>query len=157
MKIPMGKLNSGHVYATQADFEAAVFVALKKELFNSNITSDYLDFDQANRNIKVFSSFNIRPNRNNMILQDTINTTNVIPSTTDTTKSFTVPPPKTFSVFHTVPKLKTKVARATGGASGAMFPVNLWVPFTMFTCQQLTANSGHFNIEHSSRMYFTDT
>lgn len=155
-KVPMEKSNSGHSYATAAEFETAVLVLLKKELYNSGITSDFLNYEKQNRNIQIKNSFRIRPSRNDMLMQDGIMTTATVPSTTDTFKSAAFPPPRLITINHSVPKAKTKLARHQG-QNYATLPVNLWIPFTLFTCEQLTANSGHYSIEYSSRSYFTDT
>jgi hypothetical protein len=105
-KITMEKLNSGHGYATAADFESAVLTLLKKELFNSGVTSDFLSFSQQNRNIKITSSFRVRPNRNDMILDDhSLHTANH-------QNQLSFPPPKLITINHAVPKMKTKINKS---------------------------------------------
>jgi hypothetical protein len=134
--------------STQVDWVAAIEVELRKQLYNSDMCSDFLDYAQKNRNIKITKTFNVRPNRNHMIrVDEEIGTTHM--------KQFNSPPPVTFTVNHSVPKMKTRMGY-TSDTNPVPVPENLWVPFTCFTCEQLTSNSGHFNISYSSRSYFTD-
>ena len=150
MKITATKFSdSPNAYGSQEEFEDDCMVAVKAELFQHNLCADHLEYAQKNRNIKVNGSFAVRPNRNSMIRMDMTED-----SATSSLNSFNVPPPVLLTINHPVPKMKTKIARTTDTS----FPVltNLWVPWVCFTCEQLTSNSGHFKIEQSSRMYFTD-
>lgn len=151
------KITSGAVPASQASFESHCLVAIKEELFKSNITSDPLEYQKKNRNVKVLGSFDVKPNRNRMIRMDGITsiTTVARPGTdTGSFKSYNTPPPCVYTIKHMCPKNKTRVEKA----SDHSFPclTNLWIPWIMIASPQLTSNSGHFDVEHSSRMYFTD-
>lgn len=154
VKIPVSKRVAGTGFASQLKFEEEVLKILKEQLFESNVTSDFLEYTVKNRNIIVNSSFDVRPYRNNMIRVDSLVHTNTVPSTTDTISSATFPPPRCYKVKHPTPKQKTRL----GFSSDHSFPLpeNLWIPWVMFTSDQLTSNSGYFDIDYSSRAYFTD-
>lgn len=155
VKVPISKAASGSGWGSQALFEAQVLTVLKENLYESNIVADFLEYSQKNRNVHISGRFDVKPNRNNMIRVDSLVHTNTVPSTTDTISSATYPPPKCYTIKHNIAPNKTRLAHTSDSAK---FPVpeNLYLPFTMFACDQLTANSGHFAIEHSSRMYYTD-
>lgn len=145
----MDKVNAGHVYSTLADFETAVLTEIKKTVFESGGAglSDPLDYVSKNRNIKILKNFQIKPRRNDMILNDhTL-------ASAGKQLQLSFPPPNVITLTHPTPSRKTRVQKDSNAQA---IPVNLWLPFTMFVCPQLTANSGHFAIEHSGRMYFTD-
>jgi hypothetical protein len=147
MKIAPDKFNAST--ATYADFEAAVLVQLKKELFSSEIAADYLTYAQKNRNIRVNGSFVVRPSRDHMIRDDHSL------ATANEQLSMSFPPPRCYTINHPVPKMKTRI---TGPALNMAPPLltNLWVPWTMVSCERLESDSGYFLIENSSKMYFTD-
>lgn len=155
IKVPISKAAAGSGWGSQALFEAQVLTVIKENLYESNVVSDPLEYSQKNRNVHIAGRFDVKPNRNNMIRVDSLVHTNAVPSTTDTISSATYPPPKVYTIKHVTPPNKTRLAFT---ADSAKFPVpeQLWLPFTMFACPQLTSNSGHFNIDHSSRMYYTD-
>jgi hypothetical protein len=75
-------------------------------------------------------------------------------STSGELESINVPPPKTYTIRHMCPKNKTRVEKAQDHSFPC--PSNLWIPWVMIASPQLTTNSGHFDLEYSSRMYFTD-
>lgn len=52
---------------TQANWATGIEDLVNREVSLSNITSDFLEFAHANRNIRVLSTETIRPNRNAMI------------------------------------------------------------------------------------------
>ena len=137
-------------WSNQASFQAAILALIKEHLYESSISSDYLEYSKRNRHIKVNGSFDVVPDRRRMIRMDMLETAG-----TGKLNSVNTPPPKCFTVTLPTPKMKTRVAKT---ADSAKFPIleNLWIPWVLFTCDQLTSNSGHFNVHYSSRMYFTD-
>ncbi len=144
MKVSPDKFNASIV--SRADFAAACLVHLRQELYNSEVSSNFLDFAQKNRNIKVNGSWVVKPNRNNMIRMDE----SIGPATM---QSFNAPPPKCYTVNHPIPPNKT---RCTFVDDSTPLPTQLWVPWLLIGCDQMSSNSGHFLCEYSSRMYFTD-
>ena len=137
-------------WSNQSSFQAAILALIKEHLYESSISSDYLEYTKKNRHIKVNGSFDVVPDRRRMIRMDMLETAG-----TGKLNSVNTPPPKCFTINLPTPKMKTRVAK-TGDS--AKFPIleNLWLPWVLFTCDQLTSNSGHFNVHYSSRMYFTD-
>lgn len=146
MKIAPDKFNADT--ASQATFEAAVLVQLKKELFESEISADYLAYAKKNRNIKVNGSFVVRPSRDHMIRDDH----SLATANEQLSQSF--PPPRCYTINHPVPKMKTRVVVESQTPAALLH--NLWVPWTMISCERLNSDSGYFLIENSSKMYFTD-
>lgn len=154
VKIPTSKAVSGAGWASQAAFETEVLKIIKENLFESNVVSDFLEYSQKNRNVHIAGRFDVKPNRTNMIRVDSLVHTNAVPSTTDTISSATYPPPKCYTIKHVLPPNKTRLAFASDHSFP--LPENMYLPFVMASCAQLTGNSGSFKCEHSSRMYFTD-
>lgn len=157
IKMSENKITSGSVPSSQAAFESTCLSAIKQELFKSNVTSDPLEFERKNRNVVVLGSFDVRPDRRRMIRMDGITSvTTVTPPGTETGsfKSYNVPPPKVYTIKHMTPKMKTRIEKAADHSFPCL--TNLWIPWVMLASPQLTSNSGHFDVEHSSRMYFTD-
>lgn len=154
VKIPTSKAVSGSGWGSQALFETEVLKIIKENLYESNVVSDFLEYSQKNRNVHISGRFDVKPNRSNMIRVDSLVHTNTVPSTTDTISSATFPPPKCYTIKHALPPNKTRLAFA----ADHNFPLleNMYLPFVMASCAQLTSNSGSFKCEHSSRMYFTD-
>lgn len=150
IKMTAVKAIEGSGWGSQANFQTEVLKLIKENLYESNISADYLDYSQKNRNVKVIKSFDVVPDRRRMIRMDMLED-----SSTGSLTSVNTPPPKCFTIHHPCPRMKTRVAKTSDSAA---FPVleNLWIPWVMLTCSQLTTNSGHFNVDYSSRMYFTD-
>jgi hypothetical protein len=146
LKVTPDKFNA--TLTTQADWVAAIEVELRKQLYESDMCADFLDYSLKNRNIKLLNSFDVKPNRNHMIRKDE-------EMGTDHIKDFSSPPPVTFKINHPTPQMKTRVAY-TADTNPVPVPHNLWVPFMVASCSQMTSNSGSFNIEYTSRSYFTD-
>lgn len=153
VKVAMNK--TAFSFSGHSAFASAASGEVLRQLYDSNITSDFLDYTKKNRDVKINGSFIVKPNRSNMIRTDYLAVTNTVPSTTDTIKSYNAPPPKEYVIHHPVPKMKTRIQK-DGTAPHFPMPLHLWMPFTILTCDQLTGNSGHFDVEHSSRLYFTD-
>lgn len=153
VKVAMNK--TAFAFSNHAAFASAAVGEANRQLFDSNVTSDFLEYVKQNRDVQVNGSWIVKPNRNNMIRVDSLVHTNTVPSTTDTISSYNTPPPKTYTINHPVPKMKTRIQK-DGTSPHFPMPTYLWQPFVLLTCDQLTANSGHFDVEHSSRLYFTD-
>lgn len=147
MKIAPSKF--GASVATKPDFEAAVLTKLKEVLFMSEINADYLSYAKKSREIKINGSFAVYPNRNHMIRDDHDL------ATASEQLSLTFPPPRCFTIHHDVPEMKTKI-HTSGTSDRDVLLENLWVPWTMVSCERLESDSGYFFIENSSRMYYTD-
>lgn len=129
-----------------ASYCADCLAQVKKELAESDMNSTFMEYSKRNRNIEIFSNKRIVPNRNGMI-RKTI-------GQGSTGENYSAPPPIERSVNHRVAKLKTRVARA-GDGEHTLFN-NLWIPFTLFQCPELSANTGHIQVEQVSRLYFQD-
>lgn len=130
-------------------FEASVLAELKKELYESEISSDYLEYTRKNRNIRIDGKFDVKPNLNSA------------PSEPHLTSMHNViyAPPKCFTIRHPIPKMKCRVKTISHGTSPVITqPVldHVWTPWVLVMSDQLTANTGHVNVSHTSRMYFTD-
>ncbi len=123
-----------------ADCEAQVLLQLR----NSSMNSDFLEYSTRNRDIQIIKTQEIRPSRDRSIVKQSVDD--------GTNEIFSAPPPVCRTVNHRIAKLKT---RCVGDASPKL-PVNLWVPCVVFTSDQLSANTGTFTIEHSSRTYYQD-
>ena len=124
-----------------ADCEAQVLLQLR----NSSMNSDFLEYSTRNRDIQIISTQEIRPSRDRSIVKQSVDD--------GTNEIFSAPPPVCKTVNHRVAKLKTRVALAP---LSVRLPANLWVPCVVFTSDQLSANTGTFTIEHSSRTYYQD-
>ena len=133
---------------TQANWATAIEALVNREVALSNITADHLEFAKANRNIRVIRSEVIRPNRNAMIRK------NISASPTGAGENYSCPPPVCKTVRHQIPQFKQKL-----NANGSVNPKleQSYVNAVVFTCHQLTTNTGSFTIEHSSKFYFTDS
>lgn len=131
---------------TQANWATGIEDLVNREVAQSNITADFLEFAKANRNIRVISTETIRPNRNQMIRKNI--------STGTSGENYSCPPPVCRTVKHRIPQFKQKL-----NANGSVNPKleQSYVNAVVFTCHQLTTNTGHFVIEHSSKFYFTDS
>lgn len=115
------------------------------QLVNSDLTADYLDFSKSNRNIRIISKKQIKGNRNGMLRKaETPGTTGV---------NYTAPSPVCLSINHALPNFKQRIASADTAAPKLN---QSYIPFVAFYCAELTANTGTFTIEQSSRFYYTD-
>lgn len=148
MKIAPDKYNA--TVSSLSGFEAAVLAELKKELYESEISSDYLEYTRKNRNIRIDGKFDVKPN---LMASPSLNHVGV----TATTPTYA--PVRCFTIRHPVPKMKCRVSTLTHGVSPQITqPLlnHLWTPWVLIMGDQLTANTGHVNVSHTSRMYFTD-
>ncbi len=131
---------------TQANWSTEIEALVNREVAASNITADFLEFAKSNRNIRVIRTETIRPNRNAMIRK------NLQVGTTG--ENYSCPPPVCRTVKHQIPQFKQKL-----NANGSVSPKleQSYVNAVLFTCDQLSTNTGSFTIEHSSKFYFTDS
>ena len=128
-----------------ANWATTIEAMVNREVADSNLNSDYLDFTQKSRNLNIISTMDIKPNRNHMIRKNI--------STGTVGENYSCPPPYCVTVKHKVPQWKTRLSD-----NGQVNPLceQMYVSCVLFTCDQLTANTGTFKIEHSSKFYFTD-
>lgn len=134
---------------TLANYAADCLAQVYKEMAESDFDSDFLEYSKRNRNIEIFKTTNIVPNRNGSFRKA------ILPAAGQGQgETFTSPPPIERAINHRVAKLKTRVATA-GNDNYTLFE-NLWVPFVAVSCNQLTANTGYIHVEQSSRLYFQD-
>ncbi len=142
----------GESAASLSAFHTEILAELYKQLAESKVSANYLDYARKNRVIQINGQFDIKPNRNGMIRVD-----NDLSAANKQT-SYNAPPPVTFTINHPVPRMKTRVSTNHSSAAHENIPLmeNSWVPFTAFVCEQLLTTSGSFKIESNSRMYFTD-
>ena len=145
LKITPSKFNARHdsLANFSADCEAQVLLQLR----NSTMNSDFLEYSTRNSDIQIISTQEIRPSRDRSIVKQSVDD--------GTNEIFSAPPPVCKTVNHKIAKLKTRTANQTPD-TGSNLPVNLWVPCVVFTCDNLTANTGTFTIEQSSRTYYQD-
>jgi hypothetical protein len=142
LKITPSKFNARHDSLANfaADCEAQVLLQLR----NSSMNSDFLEYSRKNRDIQIIKTEDIKPSRDHAIVKSSV--------FNDPNETYSAPPPVCKTVNHKIAKLKTRVEHSTQGK----VPVNLWVPCVVFTCDNLTANTGTFTIEQSSRTYYQD-
>lgn len=138
VKVTMAKLTSLHA-SSQAAFAAEVDAVVKRELFDSEFSSAFLDFTQKNRNLIIDGKWTVRPNQDH-IAHGT---------------SAWVAPDKQYNINHRVPGIKTRVEPATGVHAEPLL-VNMWLPFIAVECHKLTSNTGTLKIGYSSKLYFSD-
>lgn len=137
VKVTLDKVQSTHA-ASQAAFAAEVDVIVKRELFDSQFSSEFLDFTQRNRNLIIDGKWTVKPNQDH-IAHGT---------------SAWVAPDKQYNINHRVPGIKTRTSPAT--SSHVPLLVNMWLPFVAVECNALTANTGTLKIGYSSKLYFSD-
>jgi hypothetical protein len=123
-----------------ANWAVDVDKVVKRETFQSNLDSDYLEFATANRNVKVIKSFTLNPNQNQKLK---INYA-----------SDAVAPPICFSHNWSLPRFKQRVTKVDTG-HGVMN--DMFLLSAIFTCEQLSSNTGTINVDTSSRFYYTDS
>jgi len=141
--------STGNKSGARLDSIANWFTDIKsevgKQLVNSDMSSDYLEFTQKNRAVRILKRELIKPNRNRSIRKAILTGT--------AGELFTAPPPVEFSVNHALPNFKQRMTAITGVDSCLN---NTYIPFVAFMCDELTANTGTIRIEHNSRFYYTD-
>lgn len=128
-----------------ANWSTTIEAMVNREVADSNLNSDYLDFSQRSRNMRIISTKDITPNRNGMIRK--------VISPSGSNEVYSAPPPVCLTVRHQIPQFKQKLSD-----NGQVNPMceQMYVNCVLFTCDQLTSNTGTFKIEHSSKFYFTD-
>ena len=127
------------------NWSAGIEALANREIAQSNMTSDFLEFSKANRNLRIISTQDIRPNRNQMIRK--------VINTGGSGEIYSCPPPVCFTVKHQIPTWKQRFIATN------LHPMleNMYVNVVVFTCDQLTLNTGTFKVEHSSKFYFKDS
>jgi hypothetical protein len=135
---------------TLATYAADCLAQVYKELAESDFSSDFLEYSKRNRNIEIFKTTHLVPNRNGMIRNSLLTGT--------TGENYSCPPPLERSINHRVAKLKTRVQPVTAGGESHIHSLfeNLWVPFVAFSCEELSPNTGYVHVQQSSRLYFQD-
>lgn len=129
---------------TQANWTTDIKTLVGSELVQSAFSSDYLDFTQKNRNVKIIKKQLLRPSRNNTIRKA------IIAGTSE--EVYTAPSPMCMTINHEVPNFKQRVEHA----SADPLLNNMYIPFVAVCCDELTANTGTITVEQSSRFYFSD-
>lgn len=133
--------------ASFSDWAASVSALCKRELFESNFSSDFLSYEQRNRNITVVSKKRVNTNQLRKY---------VVPNT-DTTQICA--PPKRITISHSVPKVgrKQRITQldAPTVTSGILNDVH--IPLVMLCCNEMTVNTGSIAVRHGSRFYFQDS
>jgi len=112
----------------------------KRETFNSDLDSDYLEFATRNRNVKVISQRTLKPSQDSKLK---INYA-----------SDAVAPPIEFSHNWYCPNFKQRVTKL-GDGYGCLN--DNYIYCAIFTCNELTANTGNIGVQTSSRFYYTDS
>lgn len=140
IKVTIDKLVSTHA-ANQAAFAAEVDAVVKRELFDSQFSSDFLEFRQRNRNIIIDGKWNVKPSLNSAPIDDSA-------------QARFCAPDKEYVINHVLPKIKTRTVPAT--SSHVPLLVNMWLPFVAVECNHLTSHTGPLNIGYSSKLYFSD-
>jgi hypothetical protein len=133
---------SGAPVDTFTNWAAHIKNEVGTQLVNSDFSSDYLEFTRANRNVKIIKKVLIKPNRNGSI-RKFLDVTN---------GGYSCPPPVEFSINHSIPLFKQRMTAVTG--TDALN--EMYIPFVAFQCDELTSNTGTFEIEHNSRFYYSD-
>lgn len=140
----------GGTHTTQANLSASVLTELKKELYESDISADFLDYSKKNRNLQILGKWVVKPNRNQQIRMIATAPT----PGASAVSQYSAPPPVCYTIKHKVPPLKQRVTTDTTHDYPAM--IHTWVPWILVCCDQLNTHTGTITAEHSGRMYFTD-
>ena len=140
---------SGADTSSYANWCADILTLVGSQLVDSDFDSDYLEFTKKNRNVKIIKRQLIKPKRDQSIRK-------AIMSATDG-ESYTAPPPICFSVKHELPNFKQRVSDPNP-VSAQIEPQlnNMYVPFVVFQCNELSRNTGTITVEQSSRFWYTD-
>lgn len=134
---------------TYANWTQDILNTVGSQLVNSDFSSDYLDFTKKNRNIRIIQKKLIKGNRNGTLRQA------ILPASGQGQgENYTAPSPVCFSVNHALPNFKQRVLNNTTLTYLVMNQT--YIPFVAFYCDELTANTGTFTIEQSSRFYYSD-
>jgi len=161
VRVVVGRLCStgskfGASNTNAASFETSVLTELKKQLYDADMSSDYLAFEKKTRNIKIDQEFKVIPSRDRSIRMAFHNGSGHV--------AYSCPPPQEYTIKHKIPTTKTKLDNHTAAHP---LPMNQWVPFIMITCAELHApytdehgahlpGTGYLACDYSSRGYFTD-
>lgn len=161
VKITVGRLCStgakfGAGNTNAATFETAVLTEIKKQLYDADMSADYLAFEKKTRNIKIDQEWKVVPSRDRAIRMAFHNGSGHV--------AYSCPPPQEYTIQHKIPTTKTKFDNHTAAHP---LPMNQWIPFVMISCNELHApytdehgahlpGTGYLDVDYSSRGYFTD-
>lgn len=143
-------MNDSGVQANHAN----ALTIIKHFTFNAGLEADFLSFAQKTNDIKIESKFRVKPPKEfNIFLQVH---TSITPAGSE--PKFIKPPLQNMSFKWRNPQSKQKlIATGTGsGATATFAPGDIWVPFVVFTCDQLTSSTGTISIGHCDKVYYTD-
>lgn len=134
--------------ASETDWKAGVTAYVGHELADSQITSDYLAWEQRSRNI-VFKSYK-KKLRFDLMAKGYWNNSAL------STQPDVVSPALEIPIDFTkcLPKGKTKLT-PLNDASGYVMN-DCWIPFTLLTCDELVGTTEYISVGHSSRFYYSD-
>lgn len=132
----------------EATWASALKVEVMRELRDSEVTSDFLNFDQKNRNLHIVSHRRLKFNMDGKAAADYSALSN-LPDT--------VAPPiqRRINFNRALPNNKTRLevlADSSGYVANDSF-----VPFILLTCNELDAHGSYFTVNHMSRFYYTDS
>lgn len=124
---------------------------LKKELYESTVSSDHLEFRERNRRIKILKDFKIKPDMSQLgNFQSADADGNLVPWQSP------CPPYEGRFSFPKAPlKQKLEDVATPGDANRTSVPAHSWVPFTLFMCEELQGTSV-IPVEWSSKFYIKD-
>ena len=143
-----GAKSGSSTTGTAAAWQAHINYMVLTELQAADLDADYLTFRQRSRNVMIVKDSYIKPKLNqNMGAPDGLGTTDICAPEVN----FTINWDKTKGF----PRTKTRLV-PTGSAPTSLVLHNHWIPFTYWSCDQLTANTGTIQVLSSSRYYFTD-
>ncbi len=131
--------------ASFATWAASVSALCKREIWEANFDSDFLVYSQKSKTVQVVSKWRVSTSQNQKYS---------VPNTDGTQITA---PPKRYTVNHMTPQPghKQRITMADNGNDGLLN--DCWLPLVMYTCAELTANTGSVAIRHGSRFYFRDT
>lgn len=137
----------GAPLTNQVAFHAHLWTELKKELYDSQFSSDHLEFKKPNRRIRVLKKYTLRP-KNTQFKEIELSTAEV---------AICSPPSEGRFKFPKAP-LKQKLEDVTTVAADGNNAVasSSWIPFTLFQCDELDAHEGHLTLEYTSKCYWRD-
>lgn len=128
---------------TYATWTAQMENILQAELFEAGFDSDYLEYIEKNRNIQVVSHWRVKASQDRKFSTEFGN--------------IMCAPPKRYSVSHKTPYPGRKQRLTPSSDATSVFQMNdTHQPCVLIMCDELTGNTGHVKIRHTSRMYYTD-
>ncbi len=131
--------------ATFADWASSILALCKRELFEANFDADFLEYHQKSKTVQVIKKWRVNTSQDKKY--------GIAPTSTAETSAS----PKNITVTHNHPPLnkKQKITPAEDAGKAGLLN-DTWIPLVMFTCDQMTANTGSVAIRFGSRFYYTD-